>query len=275
MSKLRGVIVALVAGGAIAWAATGRSSRPEERSPAAGEETAAHPVHSFTRPPRSEAHAPPQVVIPEVPAELASAPRLTAEIETRVGRRRTALQRKTVTRSPDRVHISLGPNGPEWLFVRNPRDGRRMSATLIDGERKVLIEYDESELRNGGLGRGWADVVGLGVEPELLARLEPTGRVRTIAGHRAIEKRLPAGASGPVRQLWWSDEAAAPLRVTIEDGASSREIRVRSLKLHADESLLRDPRERYPDHAVMDVADHREKHHEKAHQRRADRSAHD
>jgi len=247
-------IVGLAAGGAGAWAAGGRAPEPA---------AAVRPAHGFKAPSRSGAHEPPPVVIPEVPRELAGAPALTAEIETR-GENRTA-HRTSVTRTSDRVHVSLGPQGPEWLFVRNPRDGRRMSATLIDREHQVLIEYDESELRSGGIGRGWADVVSLGVEPETLGQLEPTGRARSIAGHRAVEMRLPRGAGGRIRELWWSDEAAAPLQIAIEDGTSRREISVHRLRLGADESLLRDPRERYPDFAVMDVADHREKRHEAAH----------
>jgi hypothetical protein len=202
--------------------------------------------------------------VPDVPDELATAPALTADMEMRgVGRQGRTVVRKTITRTADRVHVSLGPQGPEWLFVRNPHDGRRMTGTLIDHDHEVLIEYDESELRNTGIGRGWADVAGLGVQPEALRELRLTRRIRRIAGLRAAHRVLPRGASGRVRELWWSDEAAAPLLASIEDGASRAELRVRRLRLAADESLLRDPRVRFPSYQVMDVHDHREKHHEK------------
>ena len=257
-------LVAVLAGGAVAWAAAGRPAEPRGApSSPVREQASAQPEHFFTRPSRASARPVAPVVIPEVPRQLASALAVTAEVEIRgSGHHPKARQRKFITRTADRVHIGLGREvSPEWLFVRNGTDGRRMSATLIDHEHSVLIEYDESELRTAGLGRGWADVVAMGVEPEALDRMEPTGRSRLIAGHRAIEKRLAPGTSGRIRELWWSDEAAVPLRVSIEDGSSRREIRVRSLRRAADESLLRDPRERYPDYRVMDVSDYREKHH--------------
>jgi hypothetical protein len=264
-SRSRATLRAVVAGGlvlagAIAWDAAGRPAQTASANPAAQEE----PPAPFKAPARSGTARPPPIAVPDVPHELATAPAVTADVETRVVGRRGRALRKTITRAADRVHVSIGPRGPEWLFVRNPVDPRRMTATLIDHDHEILIEYDESELRNSGVGRGWADVAGLGVQPEDLRALRATGRSRRIAGLRASERALPRGARGRVRQLWWSDQAAAPLLASVEDGASRGELRVRRLRLAADESLLQDPRVRYPSYRVMDVHDHREEHHEKS-----------
>jgi len=201
--------------------------------------------------------------VPDVPALLANPPDLTAEVETRSGTGvQASVQRKKVARTAARVHITFGEGAIEWLFVRNPLDGRRVSASLIDHRRRAIIEYDESELRTGGLARGWADVVGFGVQPESFARMRPTGRSETLGGFSFVENQLPEPGGDEVREVWWSREAAAPLRVSTL--ARHSEIVLQSLRPNVDESVLLDPRHRFPAYAVLDVADFREQHHEEA-----------
>jgi hypothetical protein len=77
--------------------------------------------------------------------------------------------------------------------------------------QRAIIEYDESELRMNGIARGWSDVVGLGVDSSALQVLELTGRTQRRFGFEFVEWHSAAGA--PPREVWWSDEAAAPLRV--------------------------------------------------------------
>lgn len=211
-------------------------------------------------PVRSERSDAEPFVLPDVPAGLARPLAVTAELQTLRG---TAIeQRKTVTRAADRVHVALSEQGMEWLFVRNPVDVRRVSASRVDHGRRTIVEYDESELRSTGLARGWADVVSLGVPPEALQALRPTGRKATLAGFEFSE-RLPAeDGEGDVRELWWSDEASAPLRVAQARNGSY--IVVTSLGASVDAALLLDPRRRFPAYVVMDIADFREAHHEPA-----------
>jgi hypothetical protein len=204
--------------------------------------------------------------LPALHPQLLNPPAVTVDLEIRhVGLGRKAVQRKTVTRTAERVHVSLGPNAAEWLFVRNPADLRRMSGTMLDHARKKIVEYDESELRNGGLGRGWADVVSLGVEPEALRDLLPTGK-RQVLNDIAFEQRdRPKDVQARVKELWWSDEAALPLRVVIDDGPAATEVVTRSVERQIDESRIRDMRDRYPGYTVIDIADYREEHHDDAH----------
>jgi hypothetical protein len=254
---LTGATVLLAAGLVAAVAARRSESRASPRAELAAA------TASFTAPARSGARPSPAAV-PEVPDELASPPDVTVEVETRLERsgRAPLHQRKSVLRTSDRVLVSPGPAGPDWLFVRNPKDRRRLSATMIDHRERLLVSYDESELRAGGLGRGWADIASLGVEPEALARLQRTGRSRTVDGLRFDERRPRQQIDGPIRELWWSSEAGLPLRVAFDDRTARTENVVREIRRGADAALLRDPRQRYPGYTSIDVADYREGHHD-------------
>lgn len=262
--------VAVIAAGLSAWF-TSRSSGPQtsETQPAsqaslrADHTTDAASAASVILPTRSLEKRPALLGIPEVGALLDNPPSLTLEVEVRGGTpEATTVQRKTVTRTSERIHVRFAGNGLEWLFVRNPIDRRRMSATLVEHRRRTLVEYDESELRNGGLGRGWADVVALGFEAEHLSALRPSGKAQESAGFRFAETLPVNGAEGKVRELWWSDQAAVPLIMVLVDGATRSQVQVRSIRRDVDSALLRDTRERFPAYSVMDVADYREKHHE-------------
>lgn len=137
---------------------------------------------------------------------------------------------------------------------------QRVSASMVDHRRRTIVEYDESELRSTGLARGWADVVGFGVQPEALQTLRPTRRRATLAGFEFSERLPVAGDEGDVRELWWSSEASAPLRVSHRGS----EMTVKSLRAAGDAALLLDPRQRFSAYTMMDIADFREAHHNHA-----------
>lgn len=69
--------------------------------------------------------------------------------------------KQVVSRTPTRVHVEMPTMRQEWLFVRNPKDGRRVNAFLVVHSRKVILAYPESDLRMEGIARGWADVIAL------------------------------------------------------------------------------------------------------------------
>jgi hypothetical protein len=162
--------------------------------------------------------------------------------------------RETIARSVDHVHIERADEGVEWLFIRNPRDPRRVAARWVDHAQQVIVEYDESELRATGIARGWADVAALGARFDVLARLAPTGRSQQGAGLSFVEL-APSRGVGP--RLWWSEQAA--LALPDDSGESLALLR---LERGANPEVFQDPRRRFPQYAAFDVADYRERRHD-------------
>jgi hypothetical protein len=201
--------------------------------------------------------------LPVVPAALRAPIDVTLEIETTIARAGGHVtRREDVARSADRIHIRLEREGVEWLFVRNPIDDRRVAATLVDHRQRAIIEYPESELRMSGIARGWADVACLGIGVEALEGLVPTGRREQRFGFDFVELNARAGSSVPVAEVWWSDDAALPLRVS--RGTPALHVDVRALRRGVDHERFAGPRGRFSAYALMDVADYREKHHDAA-----------
>jgi hypothetical protein len=190
---------------------------------------------------------------PDVPAALVAPLALTLSLE-RVdpagGRRR-----ETIARSSDHVHIERSDEAVEWLFIRNPRDPRRVAARWVDHAKRVIVEYDESELRVMGIARGWADVAALGARFDSLASLAPTGRTRQHSGLSFVELGPSGGGEGA--RVWWSDEAA----VAVPSHPADVDALLR-LRRGADPELFLDPRRRFPGYAAFDVADYRERRHD-------------
>ena len=210
-------------------------------------------------PPERHSDPPRAIEPPAVPAALQAPIELTVELETKVQRPGgTSTRRENVARSAGRVNIRLDDGQVEWLFVQNPVDPRRVSAQLVDHRQREIIEYDESELRMNGIARGWADVAGFGIGPDVIARLEPTGQSERRFGFDFVELRPPAGAAG--NAVWWSQEAALPLRVSGASAALSRD--VRSVERGVDPTRFVEPRQRFANYGVIAVADYREKHHD-------------
>ena len=95
--------------------------------------------------------------------------------------------RQEVSRSRTRVHLSRSDN-TEWLFVQNPVDPRRVSGVLIRHADKVVIAYEESDLRNWMGIRGWADII-------RMAQDTPR-RYTGISGGIGIEVRVERARPG-------------------------------------------------------------------------------
>jgi hypothetical protein len=205
----------------------------------------------------------PAAQLPAVPAALRSPIDVTLELETTIpGAGGDVTRREDVARSAERIHIRLDRGAVEWLFVQNPVDERRVSATLVDHRQRAIIEYAESELRTSGIARGWADVacLGIGAEAlEALESLEPTGRRERRFGFDFLELNAAAGSTRPA-QVWWSEDAALPLRAV--RGAPPLRFEVRALRRGVDRERFAEPRQRFASYSLLDIADYREKHHD-------------
>lgn len=192
---------------------------------------------------------------PDVPPALAAPAELTLTIERRAANDTGRPLHETIARSADRVLVERMDEAVEWLFVRNPIDPRRVAARLIDHRQRVIVEYDESELRMSGIARGWADVAALGTRYDTLLELQPTGRTREASGLHFVEL-VARGSAAP--GLWWSEEVA----VALPGGPGL--IELRAVERSVDRARFAEPRQRFPGYASFDVADYRERHHEGA-----------
>lgn len=194
-----------------------------------------------------------------VPAGLGTPLPLKADVQTRRTRGTTSVTlRKTFTRGKDRVHVLHAPLRPnespsEWLLVQNPNDPRRVSGTQVEHGLRVVIVYREHELASGGMSRDWAEAAALGLKvTEAFETLTVTGKSEQAFGFQFTQRTLPSGHAGRFRELWWSDQAAAPLRWVMEDERGRTEVTA-VLSTSIDASLLKDPRERFPSYEVTDL----------------------
>lgn len=137
---------------------------------AAPKSTTPPPVHS---PPRisSSQPRPEDLEIPELPPGADELPEITLQFTGADG------AAQTLSRSKDRIHLSLPHRHQEWLFIRNPVDPRRVTGMLIDHENQALLVYPETDLRVEGIARGWADLIAIdeqqgkatqGIDPSLI-----------------------------------------------------------------------------------------------------------
>lgn len=200
---------------------------------------------------------------PEVPGYLEDASPLTAKVIARRGGDAHGGQvARVISRGKDRIHVLFENQDQEWLFIRNPRDGRRVLGQLIDHRKKVILEYPEAELADSRVARGWVDVIAIGVSPERLAVLEATGERKKHNG--ILFERYVAPASeeknGLYQEVWWSHDEALPLKIVSAEGKGELVQEVVDVRHGVDPAVLRNPQERYPTYLAMDMVDWREEH---------------
>lgn len=197
------------------------------------------------------------------PASLDAAPPVFARLV--IEDRRGVVSSKhgrLITRTRDRIHVKFEAHEAEWLFTRNPIDGDRTGAWLIDHAQRVALEYYASDLVDAGIAGGWRDVAAMGVRDELLDQLTATAQQESFQGV-AFTKFVPTDASQPGLpvELWWNDELCLPLKIVSsgEDGVV-RIVRLRELAFDIDRSLLVEPSTRFSDYDSLDLVDWREQH---------------
>lgn len=170
---------------------------------------------------------------------------------------------RVISRAKERIHVFFEDQGQEWLFVRNPRDGRRVLGRLIDHKERVILDYPEADLVDNRVARGWVDVFTIGVSPDRLADLCSTGR-RKEQGGIVFDQYVAKGCEEcktKFNEVWWSNEQALPLKIVSSEAHGGWIQKSVAIRLGVDENVLRDPEERYPAYATMDMVDWREEHH--------------
>jgi hypothetical protein len=166
--------------------------------------------------------------------------------------------RQTIHRTADRIHVASSA-GREWLFERNVRDPRRVFGWAVDHASRVIVVYDESDLR-AALGlRGWANVLTMGFDPESLSDLKASGRTRSLEGI-AFAHHAAAREDAEIREVWWSDDEIFPCEFVTADAAGSTRFTVESVRVGVDAALLQPPPTRFPAYRVFELADWLERH---------------
>jgi hypothetical protein len=213
----------------------------------------------FAIPKRRAPDAPPRA-LPGLPSGAGRVTSATLHLVIRrdTERRPSFTRRQIVSRTLDRIHIA-GYDGREWLFERNSIDPRRVSATLLEHASRAIVLYEESDLRTSLGIRGWADVLALGFDTQLLSRYERTQVVRTIGSIR-FARYVLADERAKGEDVWWSEEQVLPGRFAIADGTGVTRFTVEHAHAGVDAALLRPAIVRFPDYRVVDLADWQEKH---------------
>lgn len=166
--------------------------------------------------------------------------------------------RQTISRTADRIHVR-SRNGYEWLFERNLRDHRRAFGTLIDHRTRAIVFHDESDLRNIVVLRGWAQVLALGFDPELLDGLERSDRTMAVGAFRVVgytSRRKDAELS----EVWWNEREFLATGFTSTTAGGSVTFSVERIRRGVNGSLLRAPAERFPTYRTLDLAEWLERH---------------
>jgi hypothetical protein len=157
--------------------------------------------------------------------------------------------RQTISRTADRIHIAAGTDR-EWLFERNLRDPRRVSASLIDHASQAIVLYEESDLRMVLVaGRmSWRLVSMRRCSLATRAR-----EARTIGGIR-FARYSTDGKGASTEEVWWSDEHLLPSRFTITDGGGSTRFSIDRVRAGADAAFLGPAHTRFPACRIFDLA---------------------
>ena len=197
-----------------------------------------------------------KVVLPELPpgAGKITPSTMVVAIERRAPSRPPATLRQTITRTAERVHILTMGDGREWLFVRNPVDPRRASGFVVHHDKRTIVRYEDTELRNWMALRGWADVITLGIDVNAVSELQATTGKKSLAGWTFV-RFVAREKDHPVREVWWDGDQALPCSFRIVDATGSTTMTVKTIERFVKEDLLRPPAARFPTYRVVDLAD--------------------
>lgn len=206
----------------------------------------------------------PLPALPDVPEHFDTLAPITAKFVVRSGADDTSREfTRIVARTPNRMYVAFDGQGQEWLFLRNPLDGRRVTGHLIDHHQKAVLEFHESDLANARVVRGWADSVTLGLSLDHLENMRATGESQAHHGI-AFERYVGKGSADErtsQAEVWWSAEYALPWKIQRSTAQGEWVQELIELRMNVDQTFLKDPTKRFPGYAAMDVVDWREEAH--------------
>lgn len=149
-----------------------------------------------------------------------------------------------ITRSHDTVAIKAEGSKSSWTLFANPVDPSRAMGYLVDYERRLILEHDESDLRTFRVARDWLDAYTLGFSPDSLERYELSGETEALGGHSFAHYWREH--EGVRTDVWWSQELLMPLRITVSSSDTSwtQEITAIEATTEQDPALVLPPKQR-------------------------------
>ena len=203
---------------------------------------------------------PPPPMPAEIPEAMDQAEAVTLEVVMTLGNGEHAQEvQQVITRTSDRVHVDFVEQGQEWLFVRNPLDGRRATGWLTDHTLGVVLEYQEADLADEEYGRGWFEVMAMGVPAEWLEAMRATGEKVTLVGVECERYVRPGESKSRLPdEMLWDDARQLPMRIVYRKPEGEWRQEVWAIRTSIDEAELHAPRDRYHAYMSMDAVDYRE-----------------
>lgn len=195
--------------------------------------------------------------IPEVTTGMDKLPAMTITAEIKRQNKNTTHHFiRIITRTKNRLHVSYKQQGQEWLFTRNPVDGRRAFGQLIDHPNSVILDYPDSDLADAGVGNGWSEIITMGIPQDFIKKLQPTGKTETRYGivfKQYIRKNSNVSANKQVDEIWWNSKYFLPLRIIRDNGSWIQELT--AIRFEINQDVLQAPHSRFPTYSSFDKAD--------------------
>jgi hypothetical protein len=162
---------------------------------------------------------------------------------------------QVVMRTTDRVRLVLDGVRKEWLFQRNAVEPARVSGYLVDHTSRQILVHDESELRTGQGLRGWADVLMMRFDPQILSTLQATGKRNRVDGDTFTQYIAADRQRRGVVEVWWSDALLLAQRLVVREADYVTTSTITRIDRAIERSTLADPRGRFPDYEIIDPGD--------------------
>ena len=105
--------------------------------------------------------------------------------------------------------------------------------------------HDESDLRHRLEVNGWADVLLMGLDQDVLGSLSRSSRTRTAAGLQFVGYTTERKDASAV-EVWFNQEQALPSAFILNTIAGVTRLSVERLRVGVDAALLRVPAVRFP-----------------------------
>ena len=156
-----------------------------------------------------------------------------------------------IRRLGGKVHVAQEGDGLEWVFHRDETHPAALRGVEIRHRDELILDDSPVDALSEPGGRSFLEIASLGVTPEMLAFLEPTGAHRRAFGLTFTELRARRESVGGLRSVLWNDELRLPLESRWERAGQEFVRRVVQLELEAEEEYFSSPELRFPAYTAL------------------------